>query len=218
MEQLDKAYEALELLEKLGLPVSREQYAAVSEIERNYIEEQVLPVIKQQLEPLLVPLKNDYSIVLTYSHESGLSTTVEESTETEEGSYTPRTKRYVIQVEFPDGRSVCHRQVLKTLLDVVEYAGADRVRSLNIPTVTGNLIAADIVDNKRYLRSQKRLSTGEYVQTCSDTNTKFKQINEINKRLGLGLVVKRVPLSAWSEDDKTQYEIDFDKDFQQTLD
>ena len=87
---------------------------------------------------------------------------------------------------------MCHRKVYKTLIDVIEYAGVERVRSLNIMTVTGNIISDEVVNHVRYGKKQKRLASGSYVQTHSDTDGKFRQINEINKRLGLGLVVSKV--------------------------
>lgn len=201
MEALNKAYEAIELLKSLGLPVSHEQYAAISKIEKEYITQQILPLVKEELEPLLADLRNAYKIVLSYSPETGIQTDVEKKDEPVETEYTPRTKQHIIKVDFPDGHSACHRQVFKTLIDVVEYAGAEKVRTLNIQTITGNIISDELIDHKRYGIGQKRLSTGEYVQTYSNTENKFKQISEINKRLNLGLVVRKVPLSASFEDD-----------------
>lgn len=192
MEDLKKAYEAIEMLEALGLPISEEQYAAIAKLEKEFILEQVLPQIKQQVEPLIGNIKDDFRIVLSYSHKDGLNVSLAGEPRVKDGASTPRTKQYIIKVEFPDGHSVCHRKVYKTLIDVIEYAGVERVRSLNIMTVTGNIISDEVVNHVRYGKKQKRLASGSYVQTHSDTDGKFRQINEINKRLGLGLVVSKV--------------------------
>ena len=50
----------------------------------------------------------------------------------------------------------------------------------------------NLVEHPVYSRSQKELSTGHYVQTNSETDKKFEQINTINKKLNLGLQVEKV--------------------------
>ena len=51
MDKLDKAYEAVDLLETLGLPVSNEQSNAIAQMEKDYIRDEIIPLIKQELEP-----------------------------------------------------------------------------------------------------------------------------------------------------------------------
>lgn len=49
MEKLNKAYEAIELLEGLGLPISIDQQKAIVDLEREYLENEILPLIKQDI-------------------------------------------------------------------------------------------------------------------------------------------------------------------------
>ena len=42
MEKLDKAYDAIEMLESLGLPVSIEQLHAVSQMEKDYLRDEII--------------------------------------------------------------------------------------------------------------------------------------------------------------------------------
>lgn len=202
MEKLKKAYEALEMLETLGLQVSDEQRRQVRNLEHEYVETEVIPLIKQYVEPLLTSLRSSFMIRMHYDKEEGLNITLNKS-ESCDGEAVQRvmttsrqtsTDRYLIRVVFPDGHVICHRKVLDTLVDVVEYAGAEEVRALNIHTVVGNLIGNELSDNERYAASQKELSTGEYIVTYSNTETKYRQIMEINKRLNLKLEVSKVLL------------------------
>ena len=52
MEQLKKAYEAIEMLKALDLPISDEQYRRVAEMEKEYLKEEIIPLLKQELEPM----------------------------------------------------------------------------------------------------------------------------------------------------------------------
>lgn len=201
MEKLDKAYEALELLESLGLPISIDQQQAIFDLEQEYLNEEILPLLKQELEPLVSKFRGKFTVEISYKRETGLNvhllnsltdlckTTVELT-----GRGKPKIKKYILRVVFPDGHAVQHQQVLQTLVDVVEFAGAERVRSLNINTVTGNLISDEQDDHERYGVGQKQLSTGQYVQTYSSTDVKYDQIKRINRELGLGLQVEKVLL------------------------
>lgn len=97
----------------------------------------------------------------------------------------PEGTRAKIRVTFPDGRVICPSKVLEALIEVVKYAGADRVRALNIICCGDNLILRNPAP--RYERPCKPVGNGWLCNTCSDTGTKYAQINEISNRLGLGL-------------------------------
>lgn len=198
MEDLRKAYEAIEMLEKLGLPVSKEQKDAVARMERNYLKQEVMPLLEQEMQNLVENFKNEFYIYVSYSKDNGVKFTLIDHSHSESNdkkvfrSSSSKTKKFIIRVVFPDGRAICHRQVLNTLIEVVEFAGPENVMGLNIPSVTGNLISNELCDHIIYSRSQKKLSTGHYIQTNSATDKKFEQINTINKQLSLGLKVEKV--------------------------
>ena len=96
--------------------------------------------------------------------------------------------RAKIRVTFPDGRIVFPSKVLEALVEVVKYAGAERVRELGIVCCGDNLILKN--PTPRYEKPCKPVGGGWLCNTCSDTGTKFAQITEISNRLGLGLVVE----------------------------
>ena len=201
MEKLNKAYEAIELLEGLGLPISIDQQKAIVDLEREYLEKEILPLIKQNFETLVSNFRGKFNVEITFNKESGLQVRLlnslnelHYSPEEKTGRGKTKVKKYILRVTFPDGHAIQHQQVLQTLVDVVEFAGAETVRQLNISTVTGNLISDEQDKRERYGIGQKQLSTGQYVQTYSCTDVKYEQIKRINRELQLGLQVEKVLL------------------------
>lgn len=102
------------------------------------------------------------------------------------------SSRYIIRVKYPNGSVFSSDLVWETLVDVVNYAGAERVRQLNITHLGDNLVTPRLNDNPQYRRAQKRVGTGLYICTLSSTDAKYKQIERINKELQLGLKVEKV--------------------------
>ena len=102
----------------------------------------------------------------------------------------PEGSRAKIRVTFPDGHVSQPIKVLDVLLEVVMYAGADRVRELNINCCGDNLILKNPAP--RYQKPSKPVGNGWFCNTCSDTGTKFAQITEISNRLGLRLKVELI--------------------------
>ena len=102
----------------------------------------------------------------------------------------PEGTRAKIRVTFPDGHVSQPSKVLEVLVEVVKYAGADRVRELGIICCGANLILKN--PSPRYQKPCKPVGDGWLCNTCSDTGTKFSQISEISNKLGLGLKVELV--------------------------
>lgn len=99
-------------------------------------------------------------------------------------------KREKIRVVFPDGRCIQPTKVLEALIEVVKYAGAERVRSLNIICCADNLILKNPAP--RYINPSKPVGDGWLCNTCSDTRTKYDQIKTISDKLSLGLEVELI--------------------------
>ena len=199
MESLQKTYEAIDMLKSLGLPVSNEQLIAVSKMEREYLQGGVIPLIKAEMEPLVETMRNKFQLEVIYSREDGLDIqlverrTVQDVTMPNSGQ-GKRQKKFIIRVTFPDNHVSCNKMVWKTLLDVVRYAGPEKVRNLNMYIMGGNLVSPDLHENERYRVGQKEVSPGLYVCTYSSTETKYAQIMQINRSLNLGLKIEKVLL------------------------
>ena len=101
-----------------------------------------------------------------------------------------RSVRQKIRIVFNDGREICEKQVVNTLIEVIKYAGVDNVRALNITMgKNGGSPLIDTVVNPKYANAFKELGNGLYANTCSDTVTKYSQIQKINTALGLNMQI-----------------------------
>ena len=96
--------------------------------------------------------------------------------------------RQKIKVTFPDGRTIQPNKVLETLVEVVKYAGPERVRDLGIIVCADNLVLKN--PKPRYEKPCKPVGNGWLVNTCSDTPTKYEQIKQISKVLNLDLGIE----------------------------
>lgn len=99
-----------------------------------------------------------------------------------------RSKRKIIRVTFPDGQRVCYANVTTTMIDVLKNIGANRFPEIALELCHLPLISREVYS--RYKEWMKPLCDGWYVNTQSDTATKFLQLKSINDQLQLGLVVE----------------------------
>lgn len=70
--KISKAYEALEMLKSVGITPSAEQLRAIRQMENGYLEEEIIPLMKSELEPLFTKLRGDIKLEFNYSRETGV--------------------------------------------------------------------------------------------------------------------------------------------------
>ena len=198
MDKLDKTYEAVAMLETLGLPVSNEQLIAIAQMEKEYLRDEIIPLIKQELEPMVVKMRNQFNLKVVYSKENGLDIQFSESaiqsanlfSGTDERNY--RKKRYIIRVVFPNNRVSCHKIVANTFVDVIKYAGAENVERLGIMALGQNIITNELHEKEQYRPYQREIEPGLYVNTFIDTDKKYEVLRIINRELDLNLTIEKV--------------------------
>ena len=198
MDKLDKTYEAVAMLETLGLPVSNEQLIAIAQMEKEYLRDEIIPLIKQELEPMVKKLRNQFNLKVVYSKENGLDIQFSESaiqsanlfSGTDERNY--RKKRYIIRVVFPNNRVSCHKIVANTFVDVIKYAGAENVERLGIMALGQNIITNELHEKEQYRPYQREIEPGLYVNTFIDTDKKYEVLRIINRELNLNLTIEKV--------------------------
>jgi hypothetical protein len=198
MKELDKAYEAVEMLESLGLPVSKETLNGIAQMEKDNLYNEIIPLIKQELEPLVEKMRNRFQLSLTYSKEKGIEISVVElpkqmTTENlvkVDDNY--HKKKSVIRVTFPDKRVSFHKKSSDTFVEVIEYAGAKEVEQMGFEVLGKNLVSASFYENEKYKKYQREVSPGLYVCTYCHTEKKLRILNEINRVLKLNLVIEEV--------------------------
>ena len=197
MEKLDKAYEGMEMLRNIGLPISKDQIKGIYDLEAQYLTEEVLPKLKEVMDPLVHKVMNGFKMVVTVGEQEEVNVELlppetENTVNQRETNSKKRQKKFIIKVIYPDGHAVCSRMVWETLYDVVKYAGVQRVRKLGLWLRGANIISDQVEEDDRYRNSQKEVEPGVYLQTCSTTEVKYEQIKEINKQLSLGLKIEKV--------------------------
>lgn len=200
MDKLNKLYEAIDMLKSLEIPVSVEQVKAIRAIEQQYLNEEVIPLVTKEMNPIVKLIQNKFRLSVSYSQTTGLDIRVVEDRPVQENvstatDYLPkRQRKYIIRVKFPDNHVSCSKMVWETLVDVVRFAGVQRVKALNIYVMGDNLVSSELNANERYRVGQKEVEPGVYVCTYSSTDTKYEQIRKINRKLGLGLKIEKVML------------------------
>ena len=100
MEQLNKMYEALDLLKQLGLPVSGEQLRSIKAAEGKYLEDEVIPLIEETLTPVVEKLQSDFILRVSFSKENGLQISQEEDAPEDTASTTRRgpQNKFILKV------------------------------------------------------------------------------------------------------------------------
>ena len=200
MDKLDKTYEAVSMLEALGLPVSAEQLNVIAQMEKDYLRDEIIPLIKQELEPLVKKMRNQFNMRVTYTNEGGLDIKLSEPAKqsmnlfpgTEERGY--RKKKYIIRVKFPNNRVSCQKIVSNTFADVVKYAGPRKVERLGIMLLGENIISSSRMENERYAAGQQEIEPGLFLSTYCDTDKKLEILKIINRELNLNLSIEKVML------------------------
>ena len=197
MDKLDKAYEAVDLLETLGLPVSNEQSNAIAQMEKDYLRDEIIPLIKQELEPMVQKMRNQFNMKVVYSKDKGLDILLSEPnmqssvlSGTDDRNY--RKKKFIIRVVFPDNRVSCQKIVANTFFDVIKYAGAENVERLGIMALGQNIITNELHEKEQYRPYQREIEPGVYVNTFLDTDKKYEVLKMINRELNLNLTIEKV--------------------------
>ncbi len=204
---LIKAYEALNTLESIGMPISNEQKKVVDDIESAYIKEELIPHMQELLQPLFSDIRKDFCLVVEHKRGEELQVRLAEKRSTIAASpsrdvhlnsvnsafkrHRP-AKKTRLKVTFPNGTVSCKSPAFLTLLDVVRYVGVEKVRRLNIQCMGMNIISGERYEDPRYSASQKEIEPGVYVGTYSDTSDKSRWIETINNEYNLGLKVSIV--------------------------
>ena len=96
-----------------------------------------------------------------------------------------RAKRKVIRVTFPDGKSLCYRNVTDTFVAVLCEIGAERFPEITLELCHLPLISQEVYP--RYKEWMKPVCDGWYLNSQSNTDQKYIQLRSISETLKLGL-------------------------------
>lgn len=201
MSKLNELRATLQQLKLLGLPISSEQTEALEKEEDNYIDEEIVPKIKEVITGSFNQIEHKTKIVIDYNGDpqSDPDVYIEKVPKPSADHNTPdlfgnksydKPRNTHLRVTMPDGRIIEGRG-FNVLKDVVNEVGPDLVHEMDI-TCCGLPLVDDHRNDGYYSRAQKELNGRYWLFTNTSNDVKKQQIERINNELDLGMKVELV--------------------------
>lgn len=211
MTNLEKLYQSIANLKELGLPLHEETLKAVDNLEEELIKNEIIPRLSESIEAIITQIQRPIVLVVDYIPNESLSVrltrkrVITDETETKQYSLaskemererktgktitsSPKSSWTGLKVTYPNGKVTNNRYAYETMIEVVEKAGVEKVAALKMKQVGIDFISQSNDD----FYNQHEISGGYFIVTHSSTLKKKQQIEEISKKLGLGLKVEIV--------------------------
>lgn len=196
MTKLEQAYDAIEILKNLGLPVSSEQLDMISTLEKKKIEKDIINSVQRTVEQKTKGMTTAFKLEVFYSPETGVAVNFPQRQIRQKTSSGIGKKRtHVLKVTFPDGTVIEEPRVSNTLVKCIRKIGWAEVQDLNIRIAGMNLVVNELHANPTYRRAQVELDDGVYVNTGLNTDVKIEQLKRISKELKQRLKIEKVPIN-----------------------
>lgn len=213
MSRLSKLYDAIETLRKEGVSTD-DLEKKVSQAEEDIIKKEILPILTQNIEPALQPVKRELVLVVDYQpghpisvHLSRKRNFTAEIADAKEIVQDPivehgerKTKREEkierspasdMTVSFPDGTVIAEKHANDTLEKVVRKIGVARVRQV-VETQGLVMCKVPVISNRRdnkYGHTQRDLGNGWLLMTHSNNKMKKAFLEKVSQELDLKLKI-----------------------------
>lgn len=182
MNKLDDLHTLVRLLNEFELPVSPIlEYAIQERLEQCTTTENEITVVRES-EPLLDVYKDLEDYAKEFANRSLAC----------ESGQEQRRPISILRIWINDHDCIQEKNAVQSMIRAVNLAGPARVAALRIPTTGEYLVQKNCNKVERYANSQKELSDGWLLQTCSNSAQKKKQLERISDALGLGWRVELV--------------------------
>lgn len=99
-----------------------------------------------------------------------------------------RAMRKLLRVTFPNGKVLCYKSTTDTMIATMQELGDDVIANIKLQSCHLPLLSKEIYP--RYKEWMKPVCNGWYLNTQSNSDTKFLQLNAINEQLSLGLKIE----------------------------
>ncbi len=99
-----------------------------------------------------------------------------------------RARRKLLRVTFPNGKVLCYKSTTDTMIATMQELGDDVIANIKLQSCHLPLLSKEIYP--RYKEWMKPVCNGWYLNTLSNSDTKFLQLNAINEQLSLGLKIE----------------------------
>ncbi len=219
MTKLEELYSIIEKLEKLRVPINKEQYKSLDEFEEELIKDEVLPALSQDIAPRLNPIRRDLVLVVEYHPgeqiKVALSRKVKISDFTGAKSLVPisnpvkykekpiesdnlkESTRHIenhtkgLKVTFSDGTVVWYSQAIDTYIATIKIIGYERVAALGLTHSGYNIVSHEQRPTEPG-RIWQHESDGWYIYTNINNMKKVQNLEQISEHYKLGLVIEEI--------------------------
>ena len=208
MSKLSKLYAMIANAQELGIELGEDVYKQTDKLEEEIIKKEILPVIKEQIEPTLRQIKRDLTLVVDYvpevsvrvrlSRDSGLynqddfveltpDPQAEHGTR-KGGKNIKRAPKSAIKITRRDQSILQEKTAANTLVMAIKEADPLKVRELGIICCKVPLVST--TKDEKYASKQIEVAPGLFVITHSNNMMKKDYLEIISKALKLGWKVE----------------------------
>lgn len=99
-----------------------------------------------------------------------------------------RAKRKRLHVTFPNGKQFCYSNATTTMIEVLKEIGEEQFPLISLEMCKLPLVSKEIYP--RYKAWMKPICSGWYINSQSNTDTKYLQLRAISDSLKLGLRIE----------------------------
>ena len=99
-----------------------------------------------------------------------------------------RARRKLLRVTFPNRKVLCYKSTTDTMIATMQELGDGVIANIKLQSCHLPLLSKEIYP--RYKEWMKPVCNGWYLNTQSNSYTKFLQLNAINEQLSLGLKIE----------------------------
>lgn len=210
MIKLEKLYSTIKNLEELGIDLPEDVIRQTEELEESLIKKEILPVVKESIEPVLSKIKRDLTLVVDYvpgvpvnvrlsrkpgiyKREDFIDLTPDPIVEHATGKsrkIETREPKTGLRVTLPNGKVIHEKVAAMTMVEAVKAAGPIKVRNLNIKWCKIPLVST--TKDKKYNSQQHDVGDGLFLLTHANNEARKRLLERISKELHLDWKVEVV--------------------------
>lgn len=209
MTKLEKLYDLASGIREFDLKSKEAILQEINELEEDIIKKDILPIVKERIEPALSQVQRELVLVVDYIPGRPLSVKLSRKAkaikiddlidlttpdpEAEHGTRkggkgVTHSKASTLKVIRRDGSILQMPHAKDTLVEAIKEAGVGRVRKLNIICCKVPLVST--TKDKKYGHTQVEVEPGVYVVTHSNNPMKKGFLDTISKAFDLGWKVE----------------------------
>ena len=211
MTKLEKLYELASGVKEFDLKSKEAILQEINELEEDIIRKEILPIVKERIEPALSQVQRELVLVVDYSPKEPLKVKLSRRVKLDNikdlVDLTPdpqathsthviaqpaksRAKASKLIVHLPDGKIIQEDTAAATLVEAIRRADPVKVRSLGIICCKVPLVST--TKDEKYGDTQVEVSPGLYVITHSNNQMKRDFLERISSSLNLGWKIELV--------------------------